>query len=105
MSGWLTLARSVESDKCYVAGFRLQVASRRIGHAMGFVIECTPAGQGRLDIPWLLGKLHDFGRDPNAILELWTPPVGTLPETIAREDAWAIESIQYSRRVIRGRKI
>jgi hypothetical protein len=71
---------------------------------MGFVIECTPAGQRRLDIPWLLGKLHDFGRDPNAILELWTPPVGTLPETIAREDAWAIESIQYSRRVIPDRR-
>ena len=32
-------------------------AIRRVGHAMGFVVEGTPAGQGRLDVPWLLEAL------------------------------------------------
>ena len=27
---------------------------RRVSHMMGFVVEGTPAGQGMLDVPWLL---------------------------------------------------
>jgi len=75
-------------------------ATFRASHAMGFTIEGRPAGQGRLDIPWLLRSLRDLGRDPNAILELWTPPEETLAETIAKEDAWAATSVEYLRRFI-----
>ena len=67
----------------------------RANHQMGFVIEGAPAGQGRLDIPWLLGKLRAAGRDPNAIVELWTPPEESLEATIAKEDRWARESVEY----------
>lgn len=31
---------------------------------MGFTIEGRPAGQGRLDVPRLLGELRRYGRDP-----------------------------------------
>ena len=47
---------------------------RRAGHMMGFEITGAPAGQGMLDIPWLLRQLRAAGRDPNAILELWPAP-------------------------------
>jgi sugar phosphate isomerase/epimerase len=75
-------------------------AIERVSHAMGFVIEGRPAGQGRLNVPWLLERLCAYGRDPNAILELWTPPGATLEETIAREADWAEESIKYLRSLI-----
>jgi 3-oxoisoapionate decarboxylase len=75
-------------------------AIERVSHAMGFVIEGKPAGCGRLNVPWLLEKLRAFGRDPNAILELWTPPAATLEETIAREAQWAADSIRYLRSLI-----
>ena len=73
---------------------------RRADHMMGFTIEGTPAGQGRLDLPWLLEKLLPFERDFNAILELWTPPEDDLPATIAKEDRWVQESINYLRKII-----
>jgi sugar phosphate isomerase/epimerase len=74
----------------------------RAGHRMGFTIEGRPAGQGRLDVPWLLHRVRGLGRDPNAILELWTPPEGTLAETVAKEAAWAEESVRYLRGLIPG---
>jgi sugar phosphate isomerase/epimerase len=80
----------------HVKDFRIS----RIWHMMGFTVEGTPAGQGQLDIPWLLGCLRAAGRDPNAILELWVPQQRTLPETIALEDSWVNESISYLRRLV-----
>lgn len=65
----------------------------RASHQMGFVIEGRPAGTGQLDVPWLLRRLRELGRDPNLILELWTPPQSTTAETIALEGAWAAQSI------------
>jgi sugar phosphate isomerase/epimerase len=73
---------------------------RRHRHMLGFEVEGTPAGQGMLDVPWLLERLRDFGRDPNAILETWPPPEVTVAETVAKEDAWVRESIQYLRTLI-----
>jgi hypothetical protein len=67
---------------------------------MGFVVEGLPTGQGMLDLPWLLGRLRLLGRDPDAILEQWTPPEPDLAATIAKEAAWAVESIAYLRRLI-----
>ena len=72
----------------------------RAKHNMGFTIEGRPAGQGQLDIPWLLRELNRMGRDVNAILELWTPPQERLEDTIALEDAWAKSSIAYLRSLI-----
>lgn len=69
----------------------------RAGHLMGFTIEGRPAGQGRLNVPWLLQQLREAGRDVNAILELWTPPEETLAATIAKEERWARHSLEYLR--------
>jgi 3-oxoisoapionate decarboxylase len=73
---------------------------RRAPHAMGLIVEGEPAGRGRLDIPWLLSEVRGFGRDPNALLELWTPPEETLTATIAKERRWAEESIAYLRTLL-----
>ncbi len=75
-------------------------AIRRANHQMGFAIEGTPAGEGRLDVHWLLDKVRDNGHNPNAILELWTPPEDDLAATIAKEDTWAEQSIGYLRKMI-----
>lgn len=73
---------------------------QRVDHHMGFVVEGTPAGQGLLDMAWLLGKLAAWERQFNAILELWPAPEATLAATIAKEDAWAVASIPALRRWI-----
>jgi sugar phosphate isomerase/epimerase len=73
---------------------------RRASHNLGFVIEGRPAGQGQLDIPWVLESLRNLGRDPNAILELWTPPEDTLEGTIAKESGWATASVEYLRQLV-----
>ena len=75
-------------------------AVRRFPHAQGFTIEGRPAGHGMLDIPWLLGRLRALGRDPNVILEQWTPPEPTLDATIRKEAAWARQSVEAMRRWI-----
>jgi sugar phosphate isomerase/epimerase len=72
----------------------------RASHQMGFAIEGRPAGRGRLDVPWLLNRLRSMDRDVNAILELWTPPEPELADTLAKERAWAAESVAYLRDLI-----
>ncbi|NLE43751.1 MAG: sugar phosphate isomerase/epimerase [Chloroflexi bacterium] len=72
----------------------------RAAHNMGFVIEGRPAGQGRLDVEWLLRILAKHDRDPNVVLELWTPPEATMAATLAKEDAWARQSVAYLRRFL-----
>ena len=70
---------------------------RREWHMMGFRVEGRPAGQGQLDVPWLLALLARAGARCNAILELWPPEQGSLPETMELEQRWAEESVQYLR--------
>ena len=77
---------------------------RRVSHSMGFTVEGRPAGQGQLDIPWLLEQLHMRRRDCNAILELWTPPGPTVAETIIKEHEWAQASVAYLRQLIPTRR-
>lgn len=73
---------------------------RRANYQMGFVIEGRPAGQGMLNVPWLLEEIAKAGANPNAVLELWTPEEPSLAETIAKEERWAEESIRYLRGLI-----
>jgi 3-oxoisoapionate decarboxylase len=72
----------------------------RVSSQMGFVVAGCPAGRGRLEVPRLLERLRAAGRDVNAILELWTPFGPTLEDTLAREQAWAEESVRYLRQLI-----
>jgi sugar phosphate isomerase/epimerase len=73
---------------------------RRASHSMGFSITGMPAGQGMLDMPWLLGQLNRFGRTYNAIVEQWPAPEATMEATIAKELDWMRQSVAYLRTVI-----
>jgi len=82
---------------------------QRASHKMGFTVEGRPAGQGQLNVPWLLQALKEQiqghrGSSPmvelNAILELWTPPEKALADTMAKEEAWATASVEYLRRFV-----
>jgi len=70
---------------------------RRAPHRMGFAVEGLPAGQGMLDVPWLLDEVGRNGRCQSAILELWTPPEPDLAATIEKEARWAEESLGFLR--------
>ena len=72
----------------------------RLPHLFGFVVEGRPAGEGDLDIPALIARVRDFGRDPNVILELWPAPEANADAAIAKEERWAEQSIRYLRRYI-----
>ncbi len=67
----------------------------RVPHLMGFTVEGRPAGRGLLNIPALLDRLTAFPRCQTAVLELWTPPEADLEQTIAKESAWAVQSLSY----------
>jgi sugar phosphate isomerase/epimerase len=73
---------------------------RRAPHMMGFEISGVPAGQGMLDVPWLIETLRNAGRDPNAILELWPSPEDTVAATVAKEEEWVRASVRYLRTLI-----
>jgi sugar phosphate isomerase/epimerase len=72
----------------------------RFGSELGFSVVGRPAGEGRLDIEWTLSYLKDKGRDPNVIIELWTPYTRTLEETITLEEEWAGRSIRYLKAIL-----
>lgn len=71
-------------------------------HQMGFNIYGTPAGSGRLNADWLLDELASYRKDPNLILELWTPFAGNVEATITKESQWAEQSIGFLRKKLAG---
>ncbi len=73
---------------------------RRASHSMGFSITGMPAGQGMLDMHWLLGQLNGHGRRFNAIIEQWPEPEATMDATIAKELDWMSQSVAYLRTII-----
>jgi len=73
---------------------------QRVSHRMGFVLEGCPAGQGQLNVPWLLGELNKFSRPFNVILETWVPPGNTLADTIGQERTWTESGVRYLRDLI-----
>lgn len=68
-------------------------------HLMGFTVEGRPAGAGMLDIRWLIDQLAPFKRCDTAVVELWTPPESDIERTVAKEEAWAAQSLAYLRSV------
>jgi len=69
----------------------------RVGNQMGFMIVGRPAGEGRLDIGWLFDQVLKEGKEPDAILELWTPFSDDVENTIHKEEEWASRSIRFLR--------
>ena len=72
---------------------------KRLDHKMGFLIEGLPAGEGMLNIPWLLEHMGE--RCQSAILEQWTPPEKKLTDTMVKEDEWAKKSIIFLKNLIK----
>jgi sugar phosphate isomerase/epimerase len=77
----------------HIKDFHIQ----RVPHLMGFSVEGQPAGSGMLNLPALLRQLAPFNRCETAVLELWTPPEQQLEKTIAKEAAWAVQSLEFLR--------
>lgn len=73
---------------------------RRASHRMGFTLEGCPAGQGQLDVPWLLRQLASSPHPFNVILETWVPPDHTLAATIVRERTWTETGKNFLRALI-----
>ncbi|MDX1991213.1 MAG: sugar phosphate isomerase/epimerase family protein [bacterium] len=73
---------------------------RRLSHNMGFIVTGVPAGQGMLDVPWLLDELRRYGRDFNAIIETWLSPEDTMQATVEKEAQMVQQSTAYLRTLI-----
>jgi sugar phosphate isomerase/epimerase len=67
---------------------------------MGFTITGAVTGQGKLDVPRLLRRMHDTRPDVGVILEQWTPLIGTVEESIAEQERWAVEGVRYLKEAI-----
>jgi 3-oxoisoapionate decarboxylase len=67
----------------------------RLPHLMGFAFVGRPAGQGKLPLESIFSRVAHFGREPDAVIELWTPFKRSLSETLAQEEEWARMSIDY----------
>lgn len=61
---------------------------------LGFIIEGTPAGEGMLNIPCFLKEILKYQRNPNVIVELWTPPENNINATIEKEKQWVELSVK-----------
>ncbi len=76
-------------------------AITRVPYLQGFVVEGRPAGEGMLNIPWLIGELARCGFSGSAIAELWVPPEADMDATIAKEHDWARRSVEKLKTLIR----
>lgn len=74
---------------------------KRLDHMMGFQLTGAPAGSGMLDLAHAAASLKKYGKDPNAILELWTPYKDDIETTVEKEKDWADKSIKFLKEWIR----
>jgi sugar phosphate isomerase/epimerase len=73
---------------------------RRLPHNKGFVIEGCPAGDGLVSLSTLVRGLGERSENASVIVELWPPPEATIEESMAKEEAWARQSVDYLRQFI-----
>jgi hypothetical protein len=67
---------------------------------MGFAVRGCPVGTGQLNIPWIVESFASLRLEPSVILESWIPEQKTLQDTIALENTWASQGVDYLRRFI-----
>lgn len=72
----------------------------RLNHQMGFKIEGVPCGEGMLDLREVAELFARIGRDPDLIIELWTPYQGEIAATVELENAWAQKSVAYCKTLL-----
>jgi 3-oxoisoapionate decarboxylase len=69
-------------------------------HGMGYTIKGAPVGTGQLSVAWIMESIAAIRVEPSVILESWTPEQKTLDETLALENAWAKQGVEYLRKFI-----
>ena len=68
----------------------------RVDHRLGFTVVGAAAGEGELPIRDLVHSVPD---GVSAVIELWTPWMGSIAATVDEEARWARSSVDYLRRV------
>jgi len=68
----------------------------RVPQKMGFIVVGAPAGNGRLNIPWVLEQMP-AARNVSVILEQWPPFDHSMATAVEREQLWAVHGIEYLR--------
>ncbi len=81
----------------HVKDFRI----RRVSHRMGFELAGCAAGEGQLDVPWLLRELGSCPHPFHAVVETWVSPAGSLDETMAREREMTEAGVRYLRGLLK----
>ncbi len=64
---------------------------------MGFTVQGTALGQGRLDVQGVIAAVGGSKRDITSVIELWTPRQSSYEQTVALEEIWALQSVKYLR--------
>ena len=64
---------------------------------MGFTVQGTALGQGRLDVQGVISSVGGSKRDITSVIELWTPRQASYEETVALEESWATQSVKFLR--------
>ncbi|MEO5590987.1 MAG: TIM barrel protein [Chitinophagaceae bacterium] len=73
---------------------------KRAEHKMGFIVEGIAAGDGMLDIPWIINQLLPYNKCKTAILECWSNPEATMEATLVKEKQFAGKSIEYLKTIL-----
>jgi len=85
----------------YVGNFHFKdVKVTRSETIVGFSVVGTPSGQGDLSLPWILEQLEAQDLAPSIIIELWPTFMENIEKTMALEEAWVRESVDYMRSVM-----
>jgi len=64
---------------------------------MGFTVQGTALGQGRLDVQSVIAAVGGSKCDITSVIELWTPRQSSYEETVALEESWAAPSVKFLR--------
>jgi sugar phosphate isomerase/epimerase len=67
---------------------------------MGFTVQGTALGKGRLDVPAVIAAVGGSAREITSVIELWTPRQESYLATVELEEAWAKESVAFLRKSI-----
>jgi hypothetical protein len=72
----------------------------RTNGQMGFTVQGTALGSGRLDVPAVIAAVGGSSREITSVIELWTPRQESYSATVELEDIWATESVKFLRKSI-----
>ncbi len=77
------------------------ISIKRFSHKMGFTVSGAPAGQGQLDLRWIIDTItSQHPGCETCTLELWADPLASRVENIAQERVWAEQSINFLKQIL-----